>query len=198
MLRIVNRVLLALLGLVFLTLGLGVLFGGLDLARRWGVDLSGISPWSGPHDVLLTEADRVRWRDREWWWPVVFVALGLLAALLLWWCAAQLRRRRLSEIVVDSGDGESALLRARAFERVLAAEAESLPGVDRARVVVRGRRTRPRAWVNLTLVAHAEPAVAAEELRTGALARARESAGLTELPAEVRLRCLRHRAERVS
>ncbi|AXK34210.1 alkaline shock response membrane anchor protein AmaP [Streptomyces armeniacus] len=198
MLRIVNRVLVGLAGLLLLLLGLAVLAGGLDLQRRWGYSLGSGWPWAASGDVLLTDADRTRWRDEGWWWPVVFAALGLLLVLLLWWILAQLRRRRLSEVLVDSGDGEGALLRGRALEGALAAEAESLTGVDRARAALRGRRTEPRARVTLVLAAHAEPATALHRLRTEALEHARNSAGLAELPAEVRLRCVRHRPERVS
>lgn len=197
-LRTVNRVLTGLAGLLLLVLGLAVLAGGLDLQRRWDFSLGSSWPWVGSGDVLLTDADRTRWREEGWWWPVVFAALGLLLVLLLWWLFAQLRRRRLREVLVDSGDGEGALLRGRALEGVLVAEAETLTGVERARVALRGRRTEPKARVSMLLTGHAEPADALERFRTEALEHARNSAGLAELPAEVRLRAGGHRAQRVS
>ncbi|WP_206337452.1 alkaline shock response membrane anchor protein AmaP [Streptomyces sp. Z26] len=197
-LRVVNRVLTGLAGLLLLAAGLAALAGGLDLQRRWGYDLGSRWRWSAPDDVLLADADRTRWRAEDWWWPTVLAVLGLLLVLLLWWLVAQLRQRRLGEVLVESGDGEGALLRGRALEGVLAAEAESLTGVDRARVALSGRRTEPRARVTLALAAHAEPVEALDRLRTEALAHARDSAGLAALPAEVRLRSVRHRAERVS
>ncbi|MFG3255485.1 alkaline shock response membrane anchor protein AmaP [Streptomyces sp. NPDC048172] len=198
MLRIVNRALTGLTGLVLLLLGLAVLAGGLDLPDRWNVSLPSGWPWAGPDDVLLTDADRTKWRGEGWWWPVVIAALAVLVVLTLWWLLAQLRRRRLGEVLVESGDGEGALLRGRALEDVLAAEAESLPGVDRARVTLVGRRTEPGARIGLTLAAHAEPGPELVRLRAEAIEHARASAGLAELPAEVRLRGAKHRPERVS
>lgn len=199
MLRTVNRVLLGLVGLVLLVVGLAALAGGVDLVRRWNLQLPGWWPWSASGDVLLTDADRTHWRNAGWWWPVVFVVLGVLVVLLLWWLLAQARRRRLSEVLVDSGDGAGAVLRGRALEDAIEAEAEALKGVERARVSLVGRRrSQPRVRVGLLLGPDAEPAAAVAGLRAAALENARTSAGLDELPAEVRLRCVRHRAERVS
>ncbi|KUL43104.1 hypothetical protein ADL22_13585 [Streptomyces sp. NRRL F-4489] len=194
----VNRVLLGLTGLLLLGTGGTVLLGGLDLPARWGLDLPSGWPWTGPDGVLLTAADRTRFTGRGWWWPAVIAALAVLAALLLWWLLAQLRRRRLGTVLVDSGDGTGATVRGRALEEALAAEAEAVPGVDRAGVVLTGRRTAPRLRALLRLAPHADPGTVLRRLSEGAVAHARTSAGLDELPAEVRLRAVRHRAERVS
>ncbi|MFI8852194.1 alkaline shock response membrane anchor protein AmaP [Streptomyces sp. 891-h] len=198
MLRIVNRVLTALLGLALLALGLAVLFAGLDLPRRWDVHMPSGWPWDRPGDVVLSDADRTRWTDEGWWWPVALAVLAALFVLCLWWLLAQLRRQRLDEVLIDSRDGEGATLRGRAIEDVIAAEAESQPGVDRARVTLTGRRGRPRARIGLVLTAHARPGPAVHQLRRETLAHAVTSAGLESLPAEVRMRAARHRAERVS
>lgn len=198
MLRSVNRVLTGLVGLALLALGLAALTGGLDLPRRWGFSMPSRWRWNGPDDVLLTRADRVQWRGESWWWPVVFAVLGVLVVLTLWWLLAQLRRRRISEVLVDSGDGGGATLRARALEGVIAAEAESLPGVERARVTLTGRRSQPRARIGLVLGSHARPGPEVRRLRGEAIEHARTSTGLAQLPAEVRMRSARHRAERVN
>ncbi|MCT2593769.1 alkaline shock response membrane anchor protein AmaP [Streptomyces sp. N2-109] len=208
-LRTVNRVLLGLTGALLLVAGVVVLVAGLDLRQRWGFSLGAGWRWATPDDVLLTDADRARWQDEGWWWPVVFAGLGVLLALLLWWLLAQLRRRRLGEVLIvpeesdgaagaPHGDGPAARLRCRALEDVLAAEAESLEGVERARVRLRGRRTKPQARVSLLLAPQARPATALERLHTEALEHARTSVGLARFPAEVRLRSVRHRAGRVS
>ncbi|MEU2794405.1 alkaline shock response membrane anchor protein AmaP [Streptomyces sp. NPDC007100] len=197
-LRTVNRVLLALTGLVLIGVGGTVLLGGLDLPRKWGFGMPSGWRWSGPGDVLLTDADRTRWTDSGWWWPVVIAALAVLVLLALWWLLSQFRRHRLRELLVDSGDGEGAQVRGRALESVLAAESESLEGVDRARVLLTGRRTEPRVRVGLALAPHAEPCAVVARLSSEAIACARTSAGLEQLPAEVRLRAVKHRAERVS
>lgn len=54
MLSVVNRVLLGVVGLV--------------LAGVGAVVLAGWPPFGGRGDVLLSRADRTRWRDAGWWW----------------------------------------------------------------------------------------------------------------------------------
>ncbi|WP_406386466.1 alkaline shock response membrane anchor protein AmaP [Streptomyces sp. NBC_01618] len=192
MLRTVNRVLLGLAGLVLICVGGAVLAAGLGLSvPSWW-------PWYGKGDVLLSQADRDRWRGEGWWWPTVIAVLAVVVALALWWLLAQLRRARLAEVLVDSGDGEGALLRGRALEGVLAQEAGTLDGVAHAQVTLTGRRSAPHARIRLLMEPHVAPDEALGRLTDEALAHARDSAGLAELPAEVRLRAVKHRAERVS
>ncbi|MFF1655670.1 alkaline shock response membrane anchor protein AmaP [Streptomyces sp. NPDC058255] len=191
MLRMVNRVLMGIIGLALVVLGGSVLAVGLgaDSPSWWIHD--------GRHDVLLSDTERARWRDHGWWWPAVIAALAVLVLLALWWLAAVLRRRRLAEVLVDTGDGEGALLRGRALEGVLTAEAAQLDGVAQAQVQLTGRRGTPEARVRLLLEPHVDPGHALHLLTAEALAHARDSAGLAALPAEVRLRGVKHRAERV-
>lgn len=196
-LRSVNRVLLALAGLLLLALGLALLAGGFDLPRQWNLAMPSGWPWTEPDDVLLSESDRTRWRSESWWWSSVIAALAVLVVLMLWWLLAGLRRRRLGEVLVESGDGEGALLRGRALSNVLEVEAASLPGVDSAAVRLTGRRTAPRACVELLLSAHAEPGPVLGRVTDEALENARTSASLDALPAEVRLSAAKHRPERV-
>jgi hypothetical protein len=178
--RIVNRVLLGVLGLAAAGAGAAALVAG----RR------------SPDAVPLPRADRVRWRDEGWWWPGVIAVLSVLTLLALWWALAQLRRRRLNDLLVPMDDGAGARLRGRALEAALTADAESLSGVARAHVHLHGRRAAPRARVRLVLEAHAEPVATLRRLEAEALAPARGSAGLPRLPAEVRLRGEHHGAER--
>ncbi|MFI9615959.1 alkaline shock response membrane anchor protein AmaP [Streptomyces sp. NPDC052023] len=191
-LRSVNRVLLGVAGLVLLVLGGAVLAVGLGVeAPSWWIH-------GGRDDVLLADPERTRWRDAGWWWPAVLAALAVLFLLALWWLVAVVRRRRLAEVLVDTGDGEGALLRGRALEDVLSSEASALDGVARAHVRLRGRRTAPEARARLLLEPDVDPGEALDHLTTRALAHARNSAGLASLPAKVRLKGVRHRAERVS
>ncbi|MGW5233919.1 alkaline shock response membrane anchor protein AmaP [Streptomyces nodosus] len=192
MLRIVNRVLTGLLGLALLLLGGPVLAVGLGVRPpSWWIHQS-------PHDVLLSDAERTRWREAGWWWPTVLAALTVLALLALWWLWALLRPRRLAEVLVDTGDGSGALLRGPALETVLADEAGQLDGVQGARVLLTGRRAAPEARLWLLLEPNGDPGEVLRQLTTGTLAHARDSTGLTALPAEVRLRGTGHRAQRVS
>ncbi|WP_327357071.1 alkaline shock response membrane anchor protein AmaP [Streptomyces sp. NBC_01304] len=192
MLTYVNRVLLGLLGLAL------VVLGGAALAAGLGVAVPSWWAWDGQGDVLLSAADRASLSGRGWWWPVVFAVLGAVLLLAVWWVVAQVRRGRLAEVLVDSGDGQGALLRGSALEGVLAGEAEGLDGVRRAQVALTGRRSAPEAGVSLWLEAHAEPADVLYRVSAEAVAQARDSAGLERLPAEVRMRAVRHRAARVN
>jgi hypothetical protein len=190
--RVVNRVLIGIVGLVLLVIGGSVLAVGLGLEPpSWWIH-------DDRHDVLLSDAERTRWRDDGWWWPTVLAVLAGLVLLALWWLTANLRRHRLTEVLVDTGDGEGALLRGRALESVLASEAAGLEGVQRAHVHLTGRRSTPEARVRLLLEPHVDPGTALNDLTTEAVAHARNSAGLAELPTEVRLKGVKHRAERVS
>ncbi|MFI1399657.1 alkaline shock response membrane anchor protein AmaP [Streptomyces sp. NPDC020681] len=191
-LRVINRVLVGLAGLALFCVG------GAVLAAGTGLSVPSWWPWYGPGDVLLSDADRYRWRDEGWWWPVVIAVLAVLVLLALWLFVAQLRRARLAEVLVDSGDGEGALLRGRALEGVLEGEAESLEGVSRAHITLTGRRSTPQARVALLLEPHASPAESLTRLTTEAVAHARDSAGLEVLPAEVHLRAASHGARRVT
>lgn len=70
--------------------------------------------------------------------------------------------------------------------------------MQRAHTALTGKRTTPQARVHLLVEPHVDPGDALHGLTTQALAHARDSAGLAALPAEVRLRGVKHRAERVS
>ena len=191
-LRTVNRVLLGVVGLVLLAVGGSVLAVGLGVSPpSWWIH-------DGPHDVLLSTAERTRWRSEAWWWPTVIGVLALLVLLALWWLTAVLRRRRLREVLVDTGDGAGALLRGRALQSVLAGEAGSMEGVAHAHVHLTGRRDAPQTRVRLELEPHVDPGTALDHLTTRALVHARDSAALKSLPAEVRMKGAKHKAERVS
>jgi hypothetical protein len=194
----VNRILLGLTGLVLLALGLAVLVGSLDLQRRWHFTMPSAWPFQGPKDVLLTAHDRTRYRSRDWWWPAVLGALGVLFLGALWWLLAQARTRRLRQLRIDSGDGQSVLVRGRALESVLAAESEAFDGVEWAGTAILRKRRGPRARLVLGLAPHATPVEVVTGLDSAVLEHARTSTGLDILPAEARLRAVRHRASRVT
>ncbi|MCL2552824.1 MAG: alkaline shock response membrane anchor protein AmaP [Actinomycetia bacterium] len=194
----VNRILLGLIGLVLLALGVAVLIGSLDLQRHWNFTMPSSWPFKGPKDVLLSAHDRTKYRSRGWWWPTVIAALGVLFLGGLWWLLAQARTRRLRQLRIGSGDGRSVQIRGRALESVLAAESEAYEGVEWAGTALLRRRGAPRARLVLGLAPHATPLDVVTGLDTSVLANARTSTGLDALPAEARLRAVRHRASRVS
>jgi hypothetical protein len=192
MLRTVNRVGIGIAGLVLLALGGSVMAVGLGVRPpSWWIH-------DGRHDVLLSDAERTHFEHDGWWWPTVLAVLAALVLLALWWLTAVLRRRRLAEVLVDTGDGEGALLRGKALEGVLAGEAAELDGVAHAHVHLTGRRTSPETRVQLHLEPHVDPSTALQHLTAQALTHARDSAGLAALPADVRMKAVKHRAERVS
>ncbi|WP_030762675.1 MULTISPECIES: alkaline shock response membrane anchor protein AmaP [unclassified Streptomyces] len=185
MLATVNRILLAVVGTVLLAVGIVV--------------LTGVWPLHGRHAPLLSEATRDRyWHADGWWWWAVIAALAVTVLLALWWLLSQLRRPRLPALVVDTGDGAYAVLRGRALEEAVAAEAGALDGVASCRVVLRGRRGSPALRVALELEPHAVPADALAAVAGPVLTHARTSAGLPELAAEARLKVTSHRAQRVT
>lgn len=192
-----NRVLMCLVGLVLVAVGGSVLVGALDLPRRWHFTMPSWWPYKGPHDVLLSDHARTRYRTEGWWWPVVIAVLAVVVLVALWWLLAQLRDRRLRHVLVDNLDEGAVLLRGRAMENALAADTEALTGVARADVRLGGRRATPAARMVLLLDEEAVPASVVADVESRVLADARRSAGLSEFPAEVRMRGARRRARRV-
>ncbi|MFF4321769.1 alkaline shock response membrane anchor protein AmaP [Streptomyces sp. NPDC001568] len=181
----VNRTLLGIIGLASVAAGVML--------------LTAYRPLGGRYAPLLTARTRHRYGDPDgWWWWAVVAALGLCVLLALWWLLAQLRRPRLAALEVDTGDGGFALLRGRALESAVAAEAEALDGVARCRVALRGRRDAPALRIALELEPYAVPADALAALRGPVLAHARDSAGLPGLPVEARLKVSSHHAQRVT
>ncbi|MFI0979036.1 alkaline shock response membrane anchor protein AmaP [Streptomyces sp. NPDC021093] len=189
----VNRALLGVLGLILVGVGGAVLTAG------QGVGVPTWWPFAGRDDVLLSAADRTRWRDESWWWPVVVATLAVCVLLALWWLVAQVRSKRLGTVRVADEDGAGrVLLRGRALERVLREEAEAMEGVSRAEVSLRGSQDAPRVRIGLLLGPTAAPAAAVGELVGVGVGRARDSVRVGRLPAEVRVRGLRRKGRRVA
>lgn len=192
MIRTVNRLLLALIGLVLFCAG------GVAMAQGQGWAVPSWWPYSSSHDVVLSRANRLRWRNEDWWWPVVIAALAVILVLALWWLLAQLRRARLSEVVINTPDGDSATLHGKALEKVLESEAEAQDGVAGARVKLTGDRTAPVVRIRLLLEPHAAPADTLNHFSSEVLDNAHRSAGLVALPAEARLRVTKHHAQQLT
>ncbi|MGW7030466.1 alkaline shock response membrane anchor protein AmaP [Streptomyces xanthophaeus] len=192
----VNRVLLALAGIVLLGAGLMILAGGFDLYRRWSLAPPGGWPLTTPHDVLLADADRTRWADQGWWWPAFIAVLAVITLLAVWWLLAQLRRTHPGALSVGGAHAvDGAELREGALGDVLAADARHLPGVHQARARMDGSSSHPEAHLAVTLAPDAEPGPVLQALRDGPLERARRSTDRT-LPARVHLRLAPHKPHR--
>ncbi|MEV7729392.1 alkaline shock response membrane anchor protein AmaP [Streptomyces sp. NPDC087917] len=193
----VNRVLLALAGIVLLGTGLLLLAGGFDLYRRRRITPPDGWPLTTPRGVLLDDADRTRWVDEGWWWPAVIAVLALVVLLALWWLLAQLRRTHPGPVSVGADPLEGVELGESALGDALAADVRHLPGVDQARVRMTGSSHHPEAHFDLTLTPDAEPGALLQALCDGPLERARQSTG-RPLPARARLRVSPHKAHRAA
>ncbi|MFF8267642.1 alkaline shock response membrane anchor protein AmaP [Streptomyces sp. NPDC016562] len=193
----VNRILLALTGVVLFGAGLLMLAGGFDLYRRWNLRPPQDWPLSTPHAVLLSEAGRTRWTDEGWWWPVVIAALAVVVLLALWWLLAQLRRTHPGPLPVGGPTATDGVeLREGALSDALAADVRRQPGVRDARVRMTGRADRPEAHVDLVLTPGSEPGPVLEALCEGPVERARRSTGRARLRARARLGVARHKPHR--
>lgn len=193
----VNRILLALAGLVLLTGGILILAGGCDLYRRRHLTPPAGWPLTTPHTVLLSAADRTRWTDETWWWPVIIAALAVIVLLTLWWLLAQLRRTRPGRMPIGgTPPADGVELHDHALSDAIATDARQLPGVQQARVQMAGRATRPQARIILTLTPDSEPGPVLEALCHGPLERARQSTGWAQLPTQARLQIAGHKSHR--
>ncbi|MEU2391429.1 alkaline shock response membrane anchor protein AmaP [Streptomyces sp. NPDC007369] len=193
----INRVLLAVTGLVLLGSGILALAGGFDLYRRRHMTPPEGWPLTTPRQVLLDAGDRTRWTDEGWWWPAVIAALAIIVLLALWWLLAQIRRTHPGRIpVAGTPDLHGVELRERALSDALAADARKQSGVHRARARIDGSASRPQAHLDLTVTPDGEPRSVLRALCNGPLERARRSTGRTRLPAEAQLRVTPHKAHR--
>ncbi|GAA0697895.1 alkaline shock response membrane anchor protein AmaP [Kitasatospora atroaurantiaca] len=179
---------LAVAGLVLLVAGVLVLAGGLDLYGRLHLDMPQGWPLTSPDQPVVSYASRTRWTDKAWWWPTVITVLVLAVAGALWWLFAQLHRSGPSTVTLPApGAGLVLRLRTSALEDALETETIALPEVARVRVKLTGGSRRPLVRAAVRLEAGGGPAGLVERFHTGPLAHARDSLGLPELPAELRL-----------
>ncbi|WP_033220329.1 hypothetical protein [Kitasatospora phosalacinea] len=199
--RVVNRTLLALVGLVLLAGGALVLLGGLDAYRHFGVTPPHRWPLTSPDQPVLSTASRTRWTDRDWWWPVAIGVPALVVAGCLWWLFSQLRRGGPAGVDLPSpaasGQAHFALhVRSRAVEEAIESETVALPDVERATAKVTGAARRPEVRTAVRLAPGADTAALVTAYRAGPVEHARRSLGLAVLPAQLRLRGAKPRRER--
>ncbi|MWA09229.1 alkaline shock response membrane anchor protein AmaP [Streptomyces sp. BA2] len=151
-------------------------------------------PRVGADRVWLDQEVLGRWRDHDWWPPVVIAALAVGTVLFLCWTAAQIRTGRLRELPLGQA---GVTLSAGALASAMAERARAVDGVARAHVRLLGRPRRLRARITLVLETDGSPEAVLRELARGTIAEARAAAAPRTLEADVRLTTRRHRARRV-
>ncbi len=168
--RLVNRVLAA-------VLALALLVGGLLAAAEIVVAGFGRKPWLVPHDQWYRSARARHWDAAPPRWIFIGLVVAGLALLLL-----QLARRRPATLDLTPAAVPADLGR-RSLERSLVREASRVDGVAGARVKVDGSKAEVLATTNRRRTAELQPRVAeAVDRRVGSL-------GLARIPAvRVRIR----------
>ncbi|MFD5919356.1 alkaline shock response membrane anchor protein AmaP [Kitasatospora sp. NPDC058201] len=193
----VNRVLVGAVGVVLLVAGLLVLAGGLDLYRRLGVDLPDRWPQASPDRPVIGGRARTRWVAEAWWWPAVIAGLAVVVVGTAWWLLAQLRRSGPATVPVPTPGTPGLRLRLRtgALEDALETGTVALPEVERVGVrLLRGAR-HPRLRAAVRMTSGGDPAALAEHFETGPRTDALVSLGLSDLPADLRIRVVPARHE---
>lgn len=180
----VNRVLLALLGLVLLGGGLLVLAGGADIYRSWNLSPPANWPLTTPHDVLIPSSDQASWADQSWWWPTVIASLAALMLLGLIWLLTQTPWRHARAVPVSDTPKHAIAVTDHALADALTADLDLLPATGRARARIHGPATHPHADINLTLNPGSTPEHLLEDVHD-AVERTRRTAGWSELPSHI-------------
>ncbi len=172
-----ERLLLTLLGLALLAAGvIGVLvgfevFGGPRSYR----------PILDPLAVDLLRAQPLLSR-------LVAIAAGLVLVILgMVWLARSLRPERKPDLYLDGGAGSTLRVTASAATDALAADAETLPGVARAKARLVGSTSAPALRLTLWLTDGADVGTVWRDVEQAVLSRARSSLGIGSLPTAIRL-----------
>jgi hypothetical protein len=164
----VNRVLLALLGLLLLAAGVAGLLVG---SGALGDDL-------GDRRVLPDDTARFVDDNAGWLWPVA-AAVGLLLALIaLRWLLAQLRTDRVEDIdLTEYRNRGEVHVDAAALTDALVDAVEQCPGVDSASARLIRVRGRDQLLLHVRLAERTDLAEARQALADGPLADLRRVLG---------------------
>lgn len=167
-----NRILLAVLGLLLLTVGVLALLAGFGV---FGQRLR--------TQFVLDPSIEEFVAASPWFWSVVAVGAAIVALLSLWWLLIQTRSNRVSTIrVSEDRTAGSTYVAAGAFTNALETEIGSYRGVGRVGAHLSGTPHRYRATVRVTLDGRIDAGEVHDRIIGQALPMARQALSVTELP----------------
>jgi hypothetical protein len=130
---------------------------------------------------------------------VLALVAGLLLVLLgLWWALRSLRPESKPDLVLDGSRGSRLTVSSGAIAEAVHADAETVPGVERARVRLVGDPDNPALRITLWLRQGSDVRDIWNGLDTQVLSRARDALGVERLPAAVRIELDAAEGSRVS
>lgn len=182
-----DRTVAAVLGLLTLTGGAAVLLAGTGV----GGQARAGRPVLDPVAVGWISA------NRSLTLAVAILAGLLLFALGLGWVLRSIRPERKPDVVLEHSPTRGLTVTSEALADAVRADAETVTGVDRARVRLVGDPDRPALRLMLWLREGAELRTVWDELDSQVLARARATLGVDTLPAAVRVELDAARRQRV-
>jgi hypothetical protein len=174
----VNRLVLIILGAIFL--GAGV--GGLLVA-------AGVFGQTAAHTSLVTDGMRdYAHANDSWYWGAWAGGAFLLAALGLWWLAAQSGSSRVSSLQLEIDRSRGATrLQTSALTDALEDDVATYSGVNDATARILGSAHEPLLRLDVALDESADIGSIRERLETQAIPRVRQAASVLDLPVWLRL-----------
>lgn len=171
----VNRVVLALVGLLLLAAGAFGLAVGFDA-------------FGTAESAVLPAQVRQFPRQQPWFWWAVAAACLVIALLALRWLVAQLRTDRVGrlDLTTDDRDGQT-VVHAGALTDAVEGEAEALRGVSAASAHLTDVRGRQLS-LTVDLADYADIAQVRQGLEEHVVAHARQAVDDPALPVEIELR----------
>ena len=183
-----DRTLTTLLALVALAGGVVVLLVGTGVFGSARADRSLVDPIA----IDLLRANRSLAL-------VLAIVAGLLLVLLgLLWALRSLRPESKPDLVLDHSRGTGLTVSSGAIAEAVRADAEIVPGVERARVRLVGDTDNPALRITLWLQQGSDVRDIWNDLDTRVLSRARGALGVQRLPAAVRIELDAAEGSRVS
>ncbi|MEU5091267.1 hypothetical protein [Streptomyces sp. NPDC021356] len=173
----INRIALALVGLVLLAGGVLALLRG-----------AGFFGAAGPDAALLVPGERHYAAASGWVWPAVGAAAALVTIAGLLWALAQLRRAGVRSLALEADRSRGATrLSAAAVTDALEDEVHSYRGVHQAHARLTHSSRYPRLDLRVVLAADADPRPIRARIEREAVAVLRRVLDQEDLRARIRL-----------